>query len=151
MQEYLQKTHLSVVMDEVGAWLALLSGSLGLFMLLWGIRPMAVLAGLAAFTLCMLLRTRTREKRLRQKEARLRRRIGGEMKLEAWTTCPPRQAHFETALLLSGCRPLVLERMTDSGVLCLLPDLNIHALVACALLMAACRANAAKQRPERLE
>lgn len=136
MQEYLQKTHLSTIMDGIGAVLALLAGSMTLYFLLWGLRPMSLLAGLATFTLCLLLRARNRERRLRRREDRLRRRIGGEMRLEAWTVCPPRKAHFETALLLCGLRPMVLEKMTGRGVVCLLPDLNIRALIACAQLPA---------------
>ena len=50
--------------------------------------------------------------------------------------CTPRRAHFETALLLCGLRPMVLEKMTGKGVACLLPDLNIRALIACAQLPA---------------
>ena len=136
MQEYLQKTHLSSIMDEIGMAFALLAGSMALFLLLWGVRLTSLIAGSAAFTLCMLLRARNREHRLRQREDRLRRRIGGEMKLEAWTVCPPRQAHFEAALLLDSLRPMEMEKLTGKGVLCLLPDLQLRALVACAQLPA---------------
>ena len=83
MQEYLQKTHLSAVMDGIGACLALLTGSMGLYLLLWGLRPMSLLAGAATFILCLLLRAKGRERRLRLREDRLRRRIGGELRLEA--------------------------------------------------------------------
>ena len=48
MQEYLQKTQFSRIMDEIGVAAALLIGSLGLFFLLWGLRPMAILAGISA-------------------------------------------------------------------------------------------------------
>ena len=58
MQEYLQKTQLSVLMDEIGAALALLAGTFTLYILLWGLRPMAIVAAAATFTLCMLLRAR---------------------------------------------------------------------------------------------
>ena len=132
MQEYLQKTRLSAVMDEIGAFFALLAGSMGLYLLLWGLRPMAVLAGLSTFTLCLLLRARTREKRLRRREQRLRRRIGGELCLEAWAACPSRRAHFETARLLAQARPLNVLRVGDRGALCLLPDQGVRVLVACA-------------------
>ena len=76
MQEYLQKTQFGAWMDEIGVYLLLLAASLGGFTLLWGLRPMALLAGLAAFTLMVLLRTRTREKRLLRREERLRGRHG---------------------------------------------------------------------------
>ena len=132
MQEYLQKTHVSAVMDEIGALLALLIISLSAFFLLWGVRPMSLLAGTAAFILALLLRSRGRERRLRQREARLRRRIGGELCLEGWTVCPPRRAHLETARLLSLLRPLAVERVTDAGALCRLPGEETRALIACA-------------------
>ena len=142
MQEYLQKTHLGAVMDEIGGILLLLAGSLLGYVLLWGLHPAAVLAGLATFALAMLLRARTREKRLQRREARLRRRIGGEMKLEAWTVCPPRRAHFETALLLSTAREICLERTLEDGVLCSRPGEGGKTLVACAQLHAGDRLNA---------
>ena len=47
MQEYLQKTQFGALMDEAGVYLLLLTVSLGGFTLLWGLRPMALLAGLA--------------------------------------------------------------------------------------------------------
>lgn len=134
MQEYLQKTQFSRIMDEIGVAAALLIGSLGLFFLLWGLRPMAILAGISAFTLCMLLRTRTREARLRRREEALRRRIGGELKLESWLLCPARQAHFETALLLGRPCSLSPLRLTEAGVLCAQEGCGDLVLVACARL-----------------
>lgn len=134
MQEYLQKTQLSAVMDEIGALIALLAGSLGLYLLLWGLRPMSVLAGISTFTLCALLRAQTRERRLRRREKRLRGRIGGEMRLEAWTTCAPAKAHYETAALLRGLYPLEIRRATASGAVCSLSSQSGEALVACAQL-----------------
>lgn len=132
MQEYLQKTHLGGVMNEAGTVLALLFCSLGGFVLLWGLRPMALTAGTAAFILCLLLRRRTRAARLQHRENQLRRRIGGELKLEEWTVCPSSRAHFETALLLGGRETLVMERMLEEGVLCRAE--KGHTLVACAQL-----------------
>ena len=134
MQEYLQKTQFGALMDEAGVYLLLLTASLGGFTLLWGLRPMALLAGLAAFTLMVLLRTRTREKRLLRREERLRQRIGGEICLEEWTVCPSVRAHYETALLLRGVLPLSLLRVYEQGVLCLRTDTGQRALIACAQL-----------------
>ena len=73
MQDYLQRTRLAGRMDEAGSTLALLTGSVVFFLLLWGVRITAVLAGIAAFALLMLLRARTRDRRLQNREDRLRR------------------------------------------------------------------------------
>lgn len=134
MQEYLQKTQFGAWMDEIGEYLLLLAASLGGFTLLWGLRPTALLAGLAAFTLMVLLRTRTREKRLLRREERLRGRIGGEICLEEWTVCPSVRAHYETALLLRGVLQLSLLRVYEQGALCLRADTGQRVLIACAQL-----------------
>ena len=134
MQEYLQKTQFGALMDEIGVYLLLLAASLGGFLLLWGLRPMAILAGLSAFTLTVLLRARTREKRLLRREERLRRRIGGEICLEQWTVCPPARAHYEAAQLLENVLPLRVVRTCDHGALCRRADNGQRVLVACAQL-----------------
>lgn len=134
MQEYLQKTQFGALMDEIGVYLLLLTGSLGGFLLLWGLRPMAILAGLAAFTLTVLLRARTREKRLLRREERLRRRIGGEIRLEQWTVCSSVRAHYETARLLGNVLPLTVLRVCKDGALCQRADTGQRVLVACAQL-----------------
>ena len=134
MQEYLQKTQFGARMDEIGVSLLLLTGSLGGFVLLWGLRPMAILAGLSAFALMMLLRARTREKRLLRREERLRQRIGGEICLEEWTVCPSVRAHYETALLLRGVLPVSLLRIYEQGALCQRTDTDQRVVIACAQL-----------------
>ena len=134
MQDYLQRTRLAGRMDEAGGTLALLAGSVVFFLLLWGVRITALLAGLAAFALLMLLRARTRERRLQSRENRLRRQIGGEMKLEAWVLMPPRRAHFEAALLVTQTLNGQMLRALDTGVLCAVQ--GKQALLACAQLPA---------------
>lgn len=134
MQEYLQKTQFGALMDEAGVYLLLLTVSLGSFTLLWGLRPMALLAGLAAFTLMVLLRARTREKRLLRREERLRGRIGGEICLEEWTVCPSVRAHYEVALLLRGVLPISLVRVHAEGALCRRSDTGQRVLIVCAQL-----------------
>lgn len=134
MQDYLQRTRLAGRMDEAGGTLALLAGSVVFFLLLWGVRITALLAGLAAFALLMLLRARTRERRLQGREDRLRRQIGGEMKLEAWVLMPPRRAHFEAALLVTQTLNGQMLRALDTGVLCAVQ--GKQALLACAQLPA---------------
>lgn len=118
MQEYLQKTRLSAVMDRLGGTALLFAGSMLLFVMLWGLHLTAIAAGIATFGLCMMMGRRTRAHRLQVREERLRQRIGGEMKLEAWTVEQPRRAHFETALLLSTVYPLTLLRTYAEGVAC---------------------------------
>lgn len=134
MQEYFQKTQFGALMDEIGVFLLLLAGSLGLFILLWGLRPMALLAGLSAFTLTVLLRARNRQKRLLRREERLRQRIGGELRLEEWLICPAPRAHLEAALLLRRRLPLVVLRAYPEGVLCRREDTEKRVLTACAQL-----------------
>lgn len=134
MQDYLQRTRLAGRMDEAGGTLALLAGSVVFFLLLWGVRITALLAGLAAFALLMLLRARTRDRRLQSRENRLRRQIGGEMKLEAWVLMPPRRAHFEAALLVTQTLNGQMLRALDTGVLCAVQ--GKQALLACAQLPA---------------
>ena len=134
MQDYLQRTRLAGRMDEAGSTLALFTGSAVFFLLLWGVRITAVLAGIAAFALLMLLRARTRDRRLQSREDRLRRQIGGEMKLEAWVLMPPRRAHFEAALLVTQTLNGQMLRALDTGVLCAIQ--GKQALLACAQLPA---------------
>lgn len=134
MQDYLQRTRLAGRMDEAGGTLVLLAGSVLFFLLLWGVRIAALLAGIAAFALLMLLRARTRERRLQSREVRLRRQIGGEMKLEAWTLCPPRRAHSEAALLVMEALGGQMVRVLDTGMLCCVQ--GKQTLLACAQLPA---------------
>ena len=128
------RTRLGAAMDHIGGTAVLLLGSLLLFMLLWGVRISALLAGLALFVLCLILRERTRKKRLIQREKQLRSRIGGELKLEQWVIMQPRRAHVEAALLLSQVEKVELERSVDEGALCKLKDTGERLLVACVQL-----------------
>lgn len=134
MQEYLQKTRFGAAMDEVGAALMMLFVSEFFFILLWGLRLTSIVAGLAGFGLMELLRMRTRTERLKRREMQLRHRIGGELRLESWTVCPPRRAHFEAALLLSEAYPLILERTLDEGVICRIEKEGVRMLIRCAQL-----------------
>lgn len=136
MQEYLTRTRLGAAMDHIGGTAILLIGSLLLFALLWGVRISALLAGMALFVLCLILRESTRKKRLMQREKELRSRIGGELKLEQWVVMQPRRAHFEAALLLSQIREIAIERSADEGALCRIKETGEILLVACAQLHA---------------
>lgn len=137
MQEYLQKTQLGAVMDEIGAVLAMAAGCALGFILLWGLRLTALAGALAAFILGMILRAKTRDRRLLRRETRLRQRIGGELVLEGWTVCAPARAHLEAAQLLEAALPLTLLRVMDAGALCAQTDTGERILVACAQLHAA--------------
>lgn len=132
VQEYLQKTRLGALFDRWGTTLLMLLCSVGLFVLLWGLRPSALTAGLALFIMLLILRIKTRAGRLARREKELRRRIGGELKLEEWVIAPPNRAHFEAALLLSQAyEGMQLTRAGERGVLCEYKDET--------LLVAACQ------------
>lgn len=118
MQEYLLKNSFREKMDAAGYYLLVLALCCGWFLLLWGVRLQALLAGLGLWGLCLMLRHKTRDHRLAKKEQKLRRRIGGEMLLEKLLFSAPEKAHFEGALHISLAENLMLERMTAWGVLC---------------------------------
>lgn len=131
MQEYLQKTRLGAMADRWGGILLMLLGSVLFFLLLWGMRLTAIVAGAAAFAMLLILRRKTRQSRLMRREKLLRARIGGELKMEEWLLAPPRRAHFEAALLLSGVHAnLTLNRAGEEGVLCAMDGETL--LIACA-------------------
>jgi len=134
MQEYLSRTRLGAAMDRVGGAALLLVLNLMFFVLLWGVRLSALLAGIAAFVLSMILRERTRKRRFAHKERQLRRRVGGEMKMEQWLVTQPRRAHFEAALLLSQAYSMTLEHAGEEGALCTLQRTGEAVLIACAQL-----------------
>ena len=118
MQHYFVKNRLSEQADEWGMHVLLLGGSLLLFIYLWGIRLPAFTAGIALYVFLITLRRTGREKRLRQKESRLRRQLGGELALERLLVQSPERTHFEAALLLSARHHFQLTRITEDGVLC---------------------------------
>ena len=118
MQEYLLKNSFREKMDTFGYYLLVLLLCCGWFLLMWGVRLQALIAGLGLWGLCLMLRHKTRDHRLARKEQKLRRRIGGELLLEKLLFSTPEKAHFEAALHLSLAENLMLERMTRHGVLC---------------------------------
>lgn len=118
MQEYLLKNSFREKMDAIGYYLLVLALCCGWFLVLWGVRLQALIAGLGLWGLCLMLRHKTRDHRLARKEQKLRRRIGGEMLVEKLLFSAPDKAHFEAALHLSLAENLMLERMTRHGVLC---------------------------------
>ncbi|MBR5231307.1 MAG: hypothetical protein IKW00_03555 [Clostridia bacterium] len=131
MQEYLTRTRLGAAIDKLGSTLLILFAGMGTFFLLWGIRPVSVLAGTALGIMLLVLRESTRKQRLRRREDALRRRIGGEIKLEQWLLTPPRRAHFEAALLLSQAYNLSPKTANEDGALCINPDTGEKMLIFC--------------------
>ena len=118
MQEYLRRTRLSGLMDGIGFHALTLTASLFWFILLWGLRFSAVTAGFALYFLMLLIRSKTRDSRVKRKEKQLRIRIGGELALERLLFAPREEANFETAMLLSLRAPLTLVRTGADGTLC---------------------------------
>lgn len=114
MQEYLTRTRLSEKMDHLGGTVLIMSGSILMFVLLWGMRISALLAGGALGCMLLILRERGRRQRVHRREKLLRARLGGEMKMEQWLLMQPRRAHVEAALLMS----LNIERAEDWGAVC---------------------------------
>ena len=105
-------------MDGIGFHLAALTGSVGWFCFLWGLRPSALTAGMALYSLLLLLRRKIRDDYLNRREKALRAAIGGEMALDRLLLSPPHKAHFEIAVLLSLRWKLTLLQAAEDGVLC---------------------------------
>lgn len=136
MQTYLHKGRLSAVADDIGLRAVVALLAVGWFVYLWGLTVPALLAGAALGTLGQMALTRYRRRTVHRREAALRCRLGGEMMLEEILLAPPRQAHFQTALLLGERFPLVMERVASEGMLCLSRGERI--LVSCAALPENC-------------
>lgn len=118
MQDYFLKSTFSEKADRLGTVFMLFCGSLLFFLLLWGVRLPALTAGLGLFAFIMTLRWAGRERRLKQKENNLRRRIGGELALERLLLQPGERIHLEIALLLSDRYNLQMDRILPEGVVC---------------------------------
>ena len=119
-------------MDRVGAVAMILGGSIAGFILLWGVRLSAFAAGSALGVMLLILRSRTRSDRLHRREQALRRRLGGEIKMEQWLVMQPRRAHYEAACLLSQMQKIALERVEDWGAVGTIKKTNERAVVFCA-------------------
>ena len=118
MQEYLQKSRLSGVLDEIGFHILSLLACFLWFFVQWGVRLPAVSAGAAMYGLTLLLRKKIRDGRVARREEALRRAIGGEMALDRLRMTECAKAHFETAVLLSLRYPLTLLKTGEEGTLC---------------------------------
>lgn len=118
MQEYLWKNSFREKMDGLGFHVLAFAACCGWFILLWGIRLQSLLAGGALWGMVLILRHKTRDHRLARKEEKLRRQLGGEMRLQSLLLRPAEQANFEMALLLSERENFQLQRITKGGILC---------------------------------
>lgn len=118
MQDYLQKTRLSSILDEFGFHLLSLLISILWFVLLWGVHISAITAGMALYCMVVLLRKKIRDDHVVRKEKQLRTAIGGELAMERLLLSSPEQAHFETAMLLSVRFSMVLLQAGKEGILC---------------------------------
>jgi len=134
MQEYLSRTHLGEKMDRIGGALLIMLLSVAAFALLWGVRLSALFSGIAMGVMLLMLRERGRRAKLHRKEKALRRRIGGEMKMEEWLLMPPRRANGEAALLLAEVFPLSVERVEAEGAVCREEKSGEKLIVFCAQL-----------------
>lgn len=118
MQEYLRKSKIGTVLDGLGARFLVFLLCMGWFFLLWDVRLPAITAGAALFFMLLILERKTRDGRLKRREEKLRRQLGGELALERLLLAPGRRAHFETVMLLSQKHPLILLQAGEEGVLC---------------------------------
>lgn len=126
------RTPLGAAMDRFFGTVILLFGSVAAFILLWGFRLSALTAGVALGVMLLSLRERRRKHHLHRREAALRRRIGGELKMEQWLLMQPRRAHLEAALLLSQEEELSLERAEEDGAVCTLERTGEKLVIFCA-------------------
>ena len=122
MQEFLHESRFREAVDGFG--LSCLTAALceGWFIFLWGVTLPSLLSGAALTVLALLIRQKTRDGRLRRREQRLRRRLGGEMALEDLLFRPPRLAHAEAAALLRQRSPLSVLEEREEGALCRLRE-----------------------------
>ena len=118
MQEYLQKTRLSGILDGLGFHILSIFVSFSWFIFLWGLRLPALTAGVALYGIIVLLRKKIRDDQVARKERELRCVIGGELALERLLLTSSERADFEIAMLLSMRYALILLQTTEHGILC---------------------------------
>ena len=118
MEQYLRFRPLRAAIDRIGATLLICCLCVGWFVFLWGLGPPAVLAGLALSTLVLLALRKGGAQATQKREAALRRRLGGELAMEALMLAPAKQAHFRAGLILAEKYPLKMDKITDFGMFC---------------------------------
>ena len=118
MQDYLRQSRLGNAMDSLGFHAITFILSNFWFILLWGVRFSALLAGAALYGMIVILRKKVRDDHVTRKEAQLRAAIGGELALERLLLTTPEKANFEIAMLLSVRENITLIQAGEKGVLC---------------------------------
>ncbi len=129
MEQYLRRSRLGSAMDDLGLRAVIALAAVLWFVYLWGLGIPAILAGLALGLMGQMALTRYRRRTVSHRETALRQRLGGEMLLEDMLLAPPRQAHFQAAMLLGQKHPLTMLRATEDGVLCRYGEETL--LIAC--------------------
>ncbi len=118
MERYLSRSPQAGWLDALGLRLGIWIGCELWFFLLWGVGLPAILAGTALSGMIFLALRLMKKRNVARKEQALRRRIGGELALEELLLAPVKKAHFQVALLVSAKWPVVLQRVTEEGMLC---------------------------------
>lgn len=118
MERYLSRSPQAGWLDALGLRLAILAGCELWFFLLWDVSLPAMIAGAALAAMIFLALRLMKKSSVARKEQALRRRIGGELALEELLLAPAKKAHFQVALLVSAKWPVVLQRVTEDGMLC---------------------------------
>ena len=106
MEKYRQKTALATFSDHVLRGLLAAGAGIGWFVYLWGLSLPALTAGVAMGGLIWLCARLLGKKKVKKKEAALRRVLGGELALDKLLLLPPRHAAFQAALWLNPKAPI---------------------------------------------
>ncbi|MBQ2953969.1 MAG: hypothetical protein IJE07_10540 [Clostridia bacterium] len=122
MEQYLRRRHLADWADGLGVMALLYAGAVLWFTFLWGLGVPALLAGAALGTLLAMARLKWRQRRVKKREAAMRRRLGAEMLLEDLLLSPADVAHRRAAELLGHRWPLEVQQVTADGALCRLGE-----------------------------
>lgn len=118
MEKYIARSRVAGALDALGARVLIVIVCMGWFIYLWGLSLPAIAAGLSLSALCLLCVRRFDKRTLTKREAALRRRIGGELALEALLTQKDSRAQFQAAMWLLPKYPFTLLRVTKSGIVC---------------------------------
>ena len=116
MQKYAKRTRLAAWSDRAAGRAAVLALGVGWFVWLWGLSAAALCAGLAFGALLTLCVERLARRTVQKRERQMRRRIGGEIALDALLEMEPRKAAFQAAVWLG--ERAEMRRTTETGVIC---------------------------------
>ncbi len=116
MEQYLQRTYLAGLFNRIGLGLLVLALSCAWFVYLWGLQWTAIIAGVALGILVLLCIRLFNKRTVDLRQEQLRRRIGGELAVNALLLTGRKQAHFQVSLWLSMAYPLQMEKSTEEGL-----------------------------------